>query len=95
MIQKREKLIHEVSINGSSLAFIANKLKIKLSTARMILKKYKEEGQFRTKNFKNKRNTDLYIWGTSKNVQNSKLAQNHSNTPERTDFIDVRDKEAP
>ena len=32
----------------------------------MILRKYKAEGEFRTKNFKNKRNTDLKEWGTSK-----------------------------
>jgi transposase len=64
--QKREKLIEEVGTNAASLSYIAKKLKIKQSTARMILRKYKESGEFRTKNFRNKRNTDLSLYGAMK-----------------------------
>lgn len=69
LMQKREKLIEDVENNGLPLSYIAKRLKIKQSTARMILRKYKESGEFRTKNFKNKRNTDLKEWGATKNAE--------------------------
>ncbi len=40
--------------DGFSLSKVAKKLKLKLTTARLILKKYKETGDFPMRNFKKK-----------------------------------------
>ena len=39
---------------GLSLSKVSKKLKLKLTTARLILKKYKETGSFPMRNFKKK-----------------------------------------
>lgn len=39
---------------GLSLSKVSKKLKLKLTTARLILKKYKESGDFPMRNFKKK-----------------------------------------
>lgn len=52
-------------IKEIELTSAARKLGIGESTARTIIKKYRETGKFHTKNFKNKRNTDLGVQKTS------------------------------
>ena len=43
-----------VKEEGISLSKVSKKLKIKLTTARLILKKYNESGSFPMRNFKSK-----------------------------------------
>lgn len=44
--QKRKKLIYFVTEKSYSIGKASSRLKIKLSTAKMIVKRYKEEGTF-------------------------------------------------
>ena len=49
-IQRREELIQEVIHNEKSITYAAKKLRIKYSTARIIIIKYRETGSIFNKN---------------------------------------------
>jgi transposase len=50
--QKRKQLVRMVQEEGQSIANSIKKLKIKLTTARLILQKYKETGTYPMRKFK-------------------------------------------
>lgn len=59
-IQTRKQLIYSVIEDDRSISKTAKKLGIKLSTAKVILKRYKTDGSFfETKADKQKRNEDV------------------------------------
>lgn len=54
LTKKRRRLIQMVNEEGIPISKASKKLKIKLTTARLILKKYNETGEFPMRNFRKK-----------------------------------------
>jgi len=53
-MQKRKRLVEMIINEGFTLSKVSKKLKLKLTTARLILKKYKQTGAFPMRNFRKK-----------------------------------------